>query len=93
MSVRLIGPLVVGACIMLTAFSVSADIAPAPGYVESCTLTKQQRANEECTMCRAWFGSRDECKKLSAAGYARRCSTSGASVWAEMWCRPKTRRP
>ena len=94
MSVRLMGPLVVGACIVFAAFPVRADIAPPPGYVESCTLQTQQRSAEECTMCRAArVGSSEECQKLSAVGYEHRCSTRGASVWAEMWCRPKTKRP
>jgi hypothetical protein len=68
MSICLIDLLVVDACAVFAACPVYADLAPAPGYVESCTLNKQQRANEECTMCSAWFGSREACTKLSAAG-------------------------
>lgn len=65
-----------------------ADIAPPPGYVESCTAEKQQKPGEECQMCDAWYGGRESCEALEAQGYTQRCRTSGASTWDELMCKP-----
>jgi hypothetical protein len=66
-----------------------ADVPPPPGYVEQCTAEKQQGAGEECLSCGdAYHGDRDACDRQHAGnGYARRCRTSGASVWTEVWCK------
>ena len=66
-----------------------ADVPPPPGYVESCTVEKQQGAGETCLSCGdAYHGDRDACDRQHAGnGYSRRCRTSGASVWTEVWCK------
>ncbi|PKN54658.1 MAG: hypothetical protein CVU56_25375 [Deltaproteobacteria bacterium HGW-Deltaproteobacteria-14] len=65
-----------------------ADVPPPPGYVEQCTVDKQQQEGEECVACGTYHGERDKCEKLyGEAGYGKRCSTGGASVWTEVWCR------
>lgn len=66
-----------------------ADLPPPPGYVESCTVEKQQGAGESCLACGdAYHGDVDACQRQHAGdGFARRCRTSGASVWTEVWCK------
>jgi hypothetical protein len=66
-----------------------ADVPPEPGYVESCTVEKQQGAGEACLACGdAYHGDRDACQRQHAGdGYAKRCQTRGASVWTEVWCK------
>lgn len=66
----------------------SADIPPRPGYVEQCTVKKQQQKGETCTVCSTHHGDRDKClKTLGKEGYSRRCKTRGASTWSEVWCK------
>lgn len=70
-----------------------ADIPPPPGYIEQCTIEKQCKKNEEGDACRAWHGDRDGCKKRHASdGFVFKCQTRGASVWTEVYCRPKGKR-
>lgn len=66
-----------------------ADLPPPPGYVESCTVEKQQGPGDECLVCGdAYHGDVDACeRKHAATGHTRRCRTSGASVWQEVWCK------
>ena len=65
-----------------------ADVPPPPGYVEGCTVEKQQKKGEACQSCRAWHGERDKCSKtLGKNGYSQRCKTRGASAWSEVWCK------
>jgi hypothetical protein len=68
-----------------------ADIAPPPGYVEKCSVERQQRGGEECVLCSdSYFRAPDACqKRLQPARYEHRCQTAGASTWSEVWCRPK----
>lgn len=68
----------------------AADIPPPPGYVEQCTIEKQCTKAEEGDACGAWHGDRDKCEKKHASdGFVRKCKTRGASVWTEVYCRPK----
>ena len=68
----------------------AADLPPPPNYVESCTVEKQCTRDEEGTACSANFRERDKCSKaLAADGWVHKCKTRGASVWTEVWCRPK----
>lgn len=70
--------------------SARADIPPPEGYVETCTLEKQQKPDTECLSCDAWHGEHDKCEKLhGASGYTQACRSGGASTWSEVWCRPK----
>ena len=72
----------------------AADVPPPPGFQETCTVEKQCKADEEGATCGANYAERDKCKKLHAGdGYVYRCNTYGASVWTEVWCRPKAKRP
>ena len=65
-----------------------ADIPPPRDYVEGCTVERVQKPGERCSSCSAWHGERDACEKsLGKAGYEHRCSTLGASVWSEIWCK------
>ncbi len=71
----------------------SADLPPPPDYVESCTIEKQCKAGEEGITCGANHMARDKCQKAYAKdGYVERCKTHGASVWTEVWCRPKAKK-
>jgi hypothetical protein len=71
---------------------VRADVAPAPDFVETCTLGRQQRNGETCVECGdSYHGAPDACaRQYEPQGYSRRCRSSGASVWDEIWCKPKT---
>jgi len=72
----------------------AADLPPPPGYVEKCTLESQQRLEEDCQVCGAYFGERDRCEKeFGTKGYKYRCRTYGASVWKEVWCRSSDKGP
>ena len=74
--------------VLLFSASSLADIAPPPGYVEQCTVEKQQKKGEECKSCSAWHGERDKCEKeLGTQGYTQRCKSRGASAWSEVWCK------
>src|SRR3954465_14331364 len=67
-----------------------ADIAPEPGYVETCTVEKQCKKTEDGDECRAWHGDREVCrKKHQSDGFVYKCNSRGASVWSEVYCRPK----
>ncbi len=72
-----------------------ADVPPPPGYVEQCTVAKQQKRGAACVSCGdAYHGDRDACERsLAPQGYERRCKTRGASVWTEVWCRPAAAAP
>ncbi|MGB7948617.1 MAG: hypothetical protein WCH75_13120 [Candidatus Binatia bacterium] len=63
------------------------DIAPPPNYVEKCTVSAQRKSGEECRLCSAWHGGRQECDALAAQRFVKRCQTQGASTWGEVWCR------
>lgn len=76
---------------MFLTFLVStalADLAPPPGFVETCTADEQCTPGEESRECRATHKQRDACDHLLEEGWERRCKTSGASVWREVFCRP-----
>lgn len=66
-----------------------ADVPPPPGYVETCTVERQQRSGESCMLCgESYHGDRDACqRRYEPEGYEMRCRTPGASVWRELWCR------
>lgn len=75
---------------LLASSLAGADLAPGPGYVESCTLDKQQKSGEECVKCAASFEDAEACQtKHESSGMQQRCKTAGASVWTEIWCRAK----
>ncbi|MDP2312707.1 MAG: hypothetical protein Q8P41_07365 [Pseudomonadota bacterium] len=66
-----------------------ADIAPSPDYVETCTVEQRCTEAEEGKICSASFQGREDCAALETAGWTKKCQTSGASVWSEVFCRPK----
>jgi hypothetical protein len=81
------------AALSLLAFTAPAraDVPPEPGFVESCTVPKAQKAGETCESCGgAYHGDREVCdrKYVGQPEMARRCQTAGGSVWDEVWCRP-----
>jgi hypothetical protein len=71
-----------------------ADVPPPPGYVETCTLEKQQKAGEECQSVQPYFRDRYKGQReLGSKGFTLRCKSSGASVWKEIWCKAKDATP
>ncbi len=78
----LIAPLVLSASI------ASADLPPPPGYVEKCTVAKQQKESTSCVLCGdAYFREPDACaNRYLEKGYTKACQTRGASTWEEVWC-------
>jgi hypothetical protein len=92
-------PLLLGTA-LLAALTLStlarADVAPPfnDGYVEACTVDKQAAAGRECLSCSAYHGNAEHCaESLASYGFERACRTRGASVWAEVWCRPSSPEP
>ncbi|MFO0571493.1 MAG: hypothetical protein U0263_38035 [Polyangiaceae bacterium] len=81
-------------CFAVTSFawSAAADVPPEPGYVESCTLEKQKQSGDECVSCSASFQDPKACQSQHA-GFEQRCRTRGASVWTEIWCKPRATPP
>ena len=68
--------------------AAAADVPAPKGYVERCTLEKQQRPGDECVACSTYYAEADACEKQhSPRGFARRCKTRGASTWSEIWCK------
>ena len=82
------------AVLLLASCAVArADIPPPPGYVETCTA-ERQCPGQEVDRCSASFRERDACARRHAGdGYTLACRTRGASVWTELWCRPKPATP
>lgn len=74
---------------MLLTFLISlafADLAPPPGFVETCTVANHSSDTAKCVACRASFQGRASCEALEAQGYRQACRTGGASVWTEVMC-------
>ena len=86
-------PFMVFAAVLGASSPVWADIAPPPGYVEQCSVSKQQKAGETCTVCGVNAqDDPDSCQKLHAGdGACRRCSTRGGTFFDEIWCSPDGR--
>ncbi len=86
--IRVMGTAPSVAVISLFSATAQADIPPEPGYVEACTVQKQQKAGETCVECRTNHTETDGClRKWMAEGYVSRCKTRGSSVWTEVWCK------
>ena len=80
-----LGPALLAALTLSTlAPRARADIAPPPGFVESCTLQKQSRAGRECFNCSAYHGNANHCSEsLKTYGFSESCRSRGASVWSD----------
>ncbi len=75
---------------LVSAATAHADLAPPPGYVESCTVDKQCTKEEDGDVCATYFKEPNKCKdKHASDGFVYRCKTRGGSNWSEVWCRPK----
>jgi len=75
---------------MSFAGAAHADVPPPEGYVEQCTVERQQSAESHCESCGANFGEPERCvSQYASTPFTKRCQTSGASVWTEVWCRPR----
>jgi len=71
----------------------SADVAPPAGYVEQCTVDKQQAVGKSCVACpndyRSFLADAgpSACQvQYEPQGYTKACKSYGASVWTEVWC-------
>lgn len=79
--------------LLLLPAGAQADIPPPKGYVEQCTVEKNQKKGVFCTTCSAYHGDRNFCARTFSADklpWENRCKTRGASVWKEVWCTPWT---
>ena len=69
-----------------------ADVAPPVGYVEQCTVEKQQAAGKACVACKNDYTSfvgdaGDRCaQQYEPMSYTKVCKSYGASAWTEVWC-------
>jgi hypothetical protein len=90
MKMRLAVFLGIGVVMLTLSVSALGDVVPPPDYVETCTVAKAQRTDEQCVDCGdSYHAEPNACaERYGAEGYRRRCRTSGASVWSEIWCRP-----
>lgn len=77
------------ATLCLIAVPALADIAPEPGWKETCTIADQCKKGEEGATCTP----KDEVcrKKLEADGYVKRCGTRNSwKGYGELvYCRAK----
>ena len=73
------------------ALSALADVPPPEGYVETCTVARQETATSECLACSAYYGATTRCQTtLEPYCYSKVCKSNGASVWTEVLCRTKS---
>lgn len=83
--------LIVGCALALVATlasPASADMPPPPGYVEKCTLEREQHHGETCVECAGHLYDREACSRTHGKeGFAQRCISAGASHWREIWCK------
>lgn len=68
-----------------------ADLAPPPGYVETCTIENHEKdGTKKCSACSTYFREPDKCVGLmKPQGYTKVCRAGGASTWTEVWCKAK----
>lgn len=82
---------IAGTTTTLVAGAAHADVPPPPGYVEECTVDLQQHADAVCEACGSYYGTVQKCPtQYASTPFTKRCQTAGASVWTEVWCRPRT---
>ena len=75
---------------MTFAGAAHADVPPPEGYVEQCTIERQQSAESHCEACGTYHGERERCvTQYASTPFTKRCQTAGASVWTEVWCRSR----
>jgi hypothetical protein len=64
-----------------------ADVAPPPGYVETCTVAEREQPGTTCEACPAEDTNTAACPtKFSGTMYTYVCQTWGGSHWTEVWC-------
>ena len=81
----------VGAAAMSVVGSARADVPPPPGHVEQCTVELQQQADAICEACGSYYATVEKCPaQYASTPFQKRCQSYGASVWTEVWCRPRT---
>ncbi len=81
----------IGAATMSLVSAARADVPPPEGYVEQCTVELQQHADAICEACGSYYATVQKCPtQYASTPFQKRCQTSGASVWTEVWCRPRT---
>ncbi|MBI5518079.1 MAG: hypothetical protein HY909_30190 [Deltaproteobacteria bacterium] len=82
-------PVQLFAALFAVASLARADLPPPPGWVETCTVRRQQRRGEHCVFCVVGATTaRESCPRLRLQGYRLRCSArrSGRSI-PQLWCR------
>jgi hypothetical protein len=81
------GAIALSAVIALPAL---ADVPPPRGYVERCTVARQQTATTECVACAANYMLPDRCQTmLTHYAYHQVCQTRGNSSAIQVFCRDK----
>ena len=88
MKLSLIHGFLVGLSLTVGYLSVArADLPPPDGYVEQCTVNKQQTPGKTCVACKNDFSGSGACQqKYGPQGYTKGCQSWGGSVWTEVWC-------
>lgn len=79
--------------LLIGAHQAHADAPPPIGYVEHCTLQKQEKEPDTCEACSngqsvEYSEGKDKCTTTyKPQGYVKLCQTRGASAWTEIWCK------
>ena len=73
--------------------SARADVPPPDGYVEKCTVAKQETPATECLACGSGHFANGRCSKLlTPYCFGNVCQSYGATAFTEVWCRTKSER-
>jgi hypothetical protein len=87
MSLVRISVLCVIALALVMTTIAQADLAPPPAWPDTCSVKGVQRPGETCEQCRADYRDAEVCAKtLGGRNYEKRCRSTGANAWTEVWC-------
>ncbi|MBL8683063.1 MAG: hypothetical protein JNK05_28105 [Myxococcales bacterium] len=64
------------------------DVPPEPGYVETCTVERQQTQGVRCENCQRLRGDVDAtcAQQMASRGWVERCQGGGATVGFVLYC-------
>jgi hypothetical protein len=90
MRIGRLGLLVATVFAMAGASRALADMPPPDGYVETCTIARQQTSKTECLECMDMHDQTERCTNLLAPYcYVKVCKTWGSTSFTEVLCRTK----
>jgi len=64
-----------------------ADVAPPPGYTETCSVALREQTGTTCKECKSGSAMESTCPvKFTMTKFTYVCQTWGGSTWTEVWC-------